>query len=555
MKKRVLSFLFIITLFSLTAVSASAVVNDTLKVGIRWGDTALEAANLENAVGSGYEFGYYDEDREFVYLDETDETTITMQASGSGNDVTVTETRSGEVLFQFRDNGYCLGIRPMGRHTETWCKGYKYPGGFEYRCNADGTLTVINVVDIEDYVKGVVPYEMDKDWPLAALEAQAVCARTYAVKTRHPSLGFDVCAGTDCQVYYGRNRATDMTDAAVDNTAGEMIYYGGKPADTVVYCASNGGATEDAANVWSSIPYLVGKKDPYEAKTNIPNYNWSVTYTTDELTWILEQKGYSIGTVKNVYVAEFTPMGNVSKVTFEGSRDSVTVKGETCRTIFYSSTYNKSVKSQRFTINGAGAVSGGIYINDSNTVIRSLEGVSVLSGGGKTVRLDGSASVLSASGTSTVGEGQTPAFSKDGTFTITGSGSGQSCTACVSKKIQDFDRASGFTNLITEPVPVDSLLREKSGVFETEWFQMESKIFVMEIPLLREIKEFPFTAAFFASVIMGVHVFPSTAYLRSVPDHLRIRTDQSVFPPAFQFFSTGSVNYFVFFPVICNPHI
>ena len=284
MKKRVLSFLFIITLFSLTAVSASAVVNDTLKVGIRWGDTALEAANLENAVGSGYEFGYYDEDREFVYLDETDETTITMQASGSGNDVTVTETRSGEVLFQFRDNGYCLGIRPMGRHTETWCKGYKYPGGFEYRCNENGTLTVINVVDIEDYVKGVVPYEMDKDWPLAALEAQAVCARTYAVKTRHPSLGFDVCAGTDCQVYYGRNRATDMTDAAVDNTAGEMIYYGGKPADTVVYCASNGGATEDAANVWNSgIPYLAGKKDPYEAQTTIPNYNWSVTYTDVDL--------------------------------------------------------------------------------------------------------------------------------------------------------------------------------------------------------------------------------------------------------------------------------
>ena len=57
-------------------------------------------------------------------------------------------------------------------------------------------------------------------------------------------------------------------------------------------------------------------------------------------------------------------------------------------------------------------------------MIRSLEGISVLSGGGKTVRLDGSASVLSAFGTSTVGEGQTPAFSKDGTFTITGSGSG-----------------------------------------------------------------------------------------------------------------------------------
>ena len=426
MKKHALSFLFIITLFSLTAVSASAVVNDTLKVGIRWGSTALEAANLENAVGSGYEFGYYDEDREFVYLDETEETTITMCASGSGNGVVVTETKSGDVLYRFSDNGYCFGVRPIGRHTETWCKGYKYPGGFEYRCNENGTLTVINVVDIEDYVKGVVPYEMDKDWPQAALEAQAVCARTYAAKTRHPSLGFDVCAGTDCQVYYGRNRATAATDEAVDNTAGEMIYYNGVPADTLVYCASNGGATEDAANVWNSgIPYLVGKKDPYEAQTTIPNYNWTVTYTADELTWILEQKGYSIGTVQNVYVSEFTPMGNVSKVTFEGSRGSVIVKGETCRTVFYSSTYNKSVKSQRFTISGgSGASSGGIYVNDEDTRLSSLSGVSVLSGSGKTSTLGASASVLSASGTSTISGGGTAGTSKSGTFIITGTGSG-----------------------------------------------------------------------------------------------------------------------------------
>ena len=426
MKKRVLTFLFIITLFSLTSVSASAVVNGTLKVGIRWGSTALEAANLENAVGSGYEFGYYDEDRDFVSLGETEETTITMRPSGSGNGITVTETGSGEVLFRYSESGYCFGVRPMGRNTETWCKGYRYPGGFEYRRNDNGTLTVINVIDIEDYVKGVLPYEMDKDWPLAALEAQAVCARTYAAKTRHPSLGFDVCAGTDCQVYYGRNRASELTDTAVENTAGEMLYYQGTLADTVVYCASNGGATEDAANVWnSSIPYLVGKRDPYESQTSIPNYRWTVTYTADELTWILDQKGYDIGTVKDVYVAEFTPMGNVGRVTFEGSRGSVTMKGETCRTVFYSSTYGKSVKSQRFTINGEGASSGGIIcVNDADTRLASLEGVSVLSGSGKTTKLTGSASVLSASGTYSVGGGSTHTTSADGVFTITGSGSG-----------------------------------------------------------------------------------------------------------------------------------
>ena len=118
-------------------------------------------------------------------------------------------------------------------------------------------------------------------------------------------------------------------------------------------------------------------------------------------------------------------MGNVSKVTFEGSRGSVTVKGETCRTVFYSSTYNKSVKSQRFTISGgSGASSGGIYVNDEDTRLSSLSGVSVLSGSGKTSTLGASASVLSASGTSTISGGGTAGTSKSGTFTITGTGSG-----------------------------------------------------------------------------------------------------------------------------------
>ena len=423
MKKRLFVLLLTIILFSFTAVHASAARRQPLKVGLRWGSTALESANLENAVGSGYELGYYDEDRDFVSLAETDCTAITMRPSGDG--VAVTETASGEVLYRLEETGYSLGVLPMGRNTETWFKGYKYPGGFEYRVNGDGALTVINVVDLEDYVKGVIPYEMDKDWPLAALEAQAVCARTYAAQKRHPSLGFDVCAGTDCQVYYGRNRATDLTDEAVDNTAGLMMYYDGEPLRTAVYCASNGGASEDAENVWGTeIPYLAGKSDPYEAQTEIPGYRWSVTYTAEELTWILDQKGYDVGTVEDVYVAAFTPMGNVSQVTFEGSRGSVTVKGETCRTIFYSSTYGKSVKSQRFTINGVGAPSsGGFCVNDEDIRLSTLVGVSAISGRGVLSVLGSEGiSVLSSAGVSgaDAGAGRT----KDGTFTIAGSGSG-----------------------------------------------------------------------------------------------------------------------------------
>lgn len=68
-------------IFALSAVSASAVTNDTVKVGLRYGSSAMFSANLENAVGSGYTFGWYDEDRSFHDLGETEETTISMTAA------------------------------------------------------------------------------------------------------------------------------------------------------------------------------------------------------------------------------------------------------------------------------------------------------------------------------------------------------------------------------------------------------------------------------------------------------------------------------------------
>ena len=517
MKKLALMTFFVVTFFMLSAVSASAIVNDTLKVGLRYGSTALFSANLENAVGEGYEFGFFDRNREFEAVGWTDEIAISMTAAGdiymtdngtyseevlssgykkvlgawhvqldgfgsfeeaqemaweqggypawidyeyvvrvgcyeterdalsaceelggyavrsSDTGVLVTVTRTDEVVFEFdADGDLNLGVVPIGKKTETWFKGYKYPGSFEYLRAVGGNLTVMNVVDLEDYVKGVVPYEMDKNWPLAALEAQAVCARTYACRTSSHQ-NFDVCSTTCCQTYYGVGGSSAVTDRAVENTAGEMLYYDGVLIQNAVYHSSNGGATEDVANVWGSTRgYLKGKVDPYESRTNIPNYEWSVTYTASELTWILEQKGYNIGTVKNVYVSEFTPMGNVKKVTFEGSKDKLTVTGDTCRTIFYSSTYNKSVRSLRFGINGGGPVeasSGGVYVNNSRNKLSILDGISVISGKGIMGLLSGNCfSVLTADGLSTVKTGtaaqtQTTA-NKTGNFTLTGTGNG-----------------------------------------------------------------------------------------------------------------------------------
>lgn len=162
----------------------------------------------------------------------------------------------------------------------------------------------------------------------------------------------------------------------------------------------------------------------------IPNYNWTVTYTADELTWILQEKGYSVGTVKDVYVSEYTPMGNVKKITFEGTGGKKTVSGETCRTIFYSSSLGKSVKSMRFGINGSMPDSEKTvyYINGEDSTVNTLEGVSVLSGSGMLSKLDGdSFAVLTSSGTTTIENGGTNSSSankQDGVFVIEGLGSG-----------------------------------------------------------------------------------------------------------------------------------
>ena len=95
----------------------------------------MDSANLENDQGSGYAFGYFDADREFVELDWTDVTTITMRPDGWGG-IEVTETNSGRVVYTCNDS--TLGVMPLDRDPITWFKGYRYRGGFEYTCSNGG---------------------------------------------------------------------------------------------------------------------------------------------------------------------------------------------------------------------------------------------------------------------------------------------------------------------------------------------------------------------------------------------------------------------------------
>ena len=143
---------------------------------------------------------------------------------------------------------------------------------------------------------------------------------------------------------------------------------------------------------------------------------------------------------------------------------------------------------------------------------------------------------------------------------------GYSGTAGVSEEVQYLHGAACLMDQTGEPVPVHSLLREQTGMFETEGLQMEGQRIsltggfllkrqgVMNRPFIRQMEELPFSAALAASVIMAVFLFPARIFFFRVPDDLRVWSYQKVISPPLQFFSAGRIQHFIIFPSICYPH-
>ena len=467
-KRYIISFtvlLFIISYFSMTLALQSAVLIDgtltdspndgdvILKVGLAYGTNSLPAANLANEVGRGYSLGYFDENRNFVYLIDTDVEKIsimkdevmyinsddtytdvkpaslkgtiyichaqTVEALPSCEEAkslaekissskninafpayinsewhvrvgsfksksdasqnisqysdltgyafkavgysttcyTVTKTKTSDIIFEFDNDGQPFGVMPLSKSgkSQTWFKGFTYYGGFEYNRINGGNLTVINIVGLHDYIKGVIPYEMSSSWPEEALKAQAMCAKSYALSNidRHKTYNFDVCNTVDCQVYMGTKNSTESTDHAVDCTYGKYITYNGENI-TPFYHSSNGGSTENSENVWSiSLPYLRAVKDNFEDLDSAMNGVWQSKLDLAQITETLKNKGYDVGTITDVYVKKYTEAGNVYSIAFvDNNKKEYVFEKESARTILNSS--NKVYAySMRYRITGA----------------------------------------------------------------------------------------------------------------------------------------------------------------------------------------------------------
>jgi stage II sporulation protein D len=203
--------------------------------------------------------------------------------------------------------------------------GRNYRGSFVR--SADGS--VINVVDLEQYLYSVVPHEMSPAWPVAALAAQAVCARTYVLQRSNPKRDYDLRPSETDQVYGGVAAESPAGRAAVDATAGQVLRYGGAFA-SIAYSSCCGGHTESSSDAWGASPlsYLSGVVCPWCVES--PNYRWVSSVAFDQIELSFGALG-AFGALRDVRIDGTDASGRARSFELVGDRGTFPVKGSTFR--------------------------------------------------------------------------------------------------------------------------------------------------------------------------------------------------------------------------------
>lgn len=205
--------------------------------------------------------------------------------------------------------------------------GRRYRGALRLLAR-DGRVLVINVVDLESYLRGVVAAEMQASWPLEALKAQAVAARTYTLANVDHGASYDVCATTDCQVYRGAGAEHPRADQAIAETTGLVLTYGGAIARTY-YHADSGGVIASSAEVWGTArPYLLAFQD---VASDGPYRRWETRLDPAVVAASLHASGHRVGAVRRVRVLEFTESGRVRRLEVTGADGTTVLAGVAAR--------------------------------------------------------------------------------------------------------------------------------------------------------------------------------------------------------------------------------
>ncbi len=210
----------------------------------------------------------------------------------------------------------------------------QYRGALILRLDPGQTLTIVEEASIEVYLEGVLPHEMDPNWPLEALKAQAVVARTftYANMGKFRRDGFDLTADTRSQVYKGTTLVNDNVRTAVRETRGEVLGWQGKLL-RVYYHACCGGATTDAGAAWGGSEAaprpLKGVRDPWCSAS--PHMKWIAYFAWPELTAAISERHMLPGPLKSLRIGARDAAGYVRSFVARSGGESVEIRASTLR--------------------------------------------------------------------------------------------------------------------------------------------------------------------------------------------------------------------------------
>lgn len=250
------------------------------------------------------------------------------------------EFKSNNQVFSsdFPQNGSLLiGTDDYFKMTNT------YRGYISYRV-VNNKLAIINHVEMEDYLKGVIPKELSPSYPEDALKAQAICSRSFALKNinKYKKYGYNLDDTTNSQVYRGKTVEDIRTNKAVDETKGLVAKYNEEIANTI-FGASSGGKTANAQEVWggNSVLYLSSMEDPYSTK-----YIWEHSVDKNKINDVLLKNKINVGNFLNFNVAEKDVSGRNKTIEIIGTEKTEKITGNKFRNIFG----NTNLKSTLFDI-------------------------------------------------------------------------------------------------------------------------------------------------------------------------------------------------------------
>lgn len=234
--------------------------------------------------------------------------------------------------------------RPADAEGSISLNGRRYRGDLAITATPDG-LTVVNRVNMDAYLQGVVPLEIGTSAvaDAAAVEAQAISARSYAVTHLGGSRLFDMRATVADQVYGGVGAESAVGNLAVRTTTGMVLLYGGQVVNAP-YSSTCGGSTAEPQDVWRATgePYLKRVSDQVPGSTHFycegaPRYRWTRVFSREALRESIDRYvralpgGGKVSAVRNITVGDVTPAGRISTLTVETDRRALVLRGNEMR--------------------------------------------------------------------------------------------------------------------------------------------------------------------------------------------------------------------------------